>query len=370
MKRRVARGSMVGWTTAMAVLMGAGCGDDATPGDLADVADALDATDTNTAPDTTGDTTTEDASTDPDGTRYPLAPSVGFAAGGFETNLAAAFDGDTDQTAAQSAQASIYENIEAPPRLFKEFDCEMHLRRAEVHPPSDSFLLYHATNYAQGGTGKVNLVGRRADSSYWYPIATKAFAKTGAVVFAPDELPNLGDYIAYGVTFTSDEPLIGTLQVAEVSLFGYCAGPTQTIAWSSTPWLCTGVECVAATNPGGTETRTVTCARSSGGDALEAMCEGDKPASEGGTCALACAYALKYVGMKPFTYDQSSGWLHEGNVERRAGPLPHEVAFGTTVDAIEGKPCSIETTNPATYFVGISCTVEGDTTNYCAFRCE
>lgn len=368
MTRRVWRDSVAGWMTATAVLVGAGCGDDATPGgsDAADTFGA-DAADTNT----TADTNTEsDTSSDPEGTRYPIATTVGFKAGNFETNAAAAFDGNVDQTAAQSAQTPIFENIEELPLLFKEFDCELRLRRLEVHPPSDSSLLYHATNYPQGGTGKVNIVGRYADNTFWYTVATKSYAATGSVVFLPEDINTANEYVAYGVTFTSDEPLAGTLQVAEVSLYGYCAGPTQAIAWSTTPWLCTGVECVAASNPGGKQTRTVTCARDSGGTALESMCSGEKPVAEGESCALACGYTLEYVGMKPFTYDNGSGWLHEGNAERRAGPLPSDVNFGKTVAEIEGKPCSIETTNPATYFLGISCTVEGDTTNYCAFRCK
>ncbi|MFW6067603.1 MAG: hypothetical protein ACOC97_04635 [Myxococcota bacterium] len=51
----------------------------------------------------------------------------------------------------------------------------------------------------------------------------------------------------------------------------------------------------------------------------------------------------------------------------RAGPLPSSVEFGTGVEAIEGNPCSVLTTNPETYFVGISCS--GTDASYCAFQC-
>jgi len=79
------------------------------------------------------------------------------------------------------------------------------------------------------------------------------------------------------------------------------------------------------------------------------------------------------VGPRPFTYSNDSGWLHEGRAGHRAGPLPHGVTHGATVEAIEGKPCSVLSENPETYFVGISCAEEveeGEETLYCGFRCE
>ena len=379
----------------MAVLFGGGCGDDATSGDTtgqdaaasevsqpdaevsqpdaevsqpdAEVTQPEDSTES----DASDSTSPSDATPDPEGTRYPIASSVGVVDGTFETNLSAAFDGQTDQTAAASAETPIFENIDDAPLLYREFNCELRLRRVEVHPPSDSYFLHDPTNYPQGGAGTVTVVGRRADIDYWYTIATKSYGTDGPVIFGPDDVNNASDYVAYGVTFTSAEPLVGTVQVAEVALFGYCATPDHTIAWSTTEWLCTGVECVTASNAGGTQTRAVTCARDTGGYANSAMCAGDEPLSEGEGCSLECSHELVYVGARPFTYDNGSGWLHEGLVTRRAGPLPSEVSFGTTVAAIEGKPCSIPTVTPNTYFVGLSCLEElGSETQYCAFRCE
>ena len=377
MKRRM-------WGTlgsAVVMVALAGCGDDTTPGNTSDAADTTGTNDsstpdsvdpTDTAPDTANDTG-GDTSPDPDGTRYPIAAATGVIDGTFDERGNAAFDGQKDQTASSSASTEVYENIEEPPLLYKEFDCETRLRRVEIHPPSDSPLLYHPTNYPTGGNGTVTVVGRRADSNFWYQLSTRPFSSSDPVVFTPEDLQNASEYVAYGVRFTKDEPLIGTLQVAEVEFFGYCAGPTHEIAWQATPWLCQDVECVAASNPGGIERRTVTCARDAGGYAHDAFCEGEKPAIEGESCALACANSLVYVGPRPFTYDNGSGWLHEGAIDRRAGPLPSEVEFGKTVDDITGKPCSIPTTDARTYFVAISCVesqVEGEETQYCAFRCE
>lgn len=348
-----------------------GCGADATDGtsdttatDTAQTAD--NGTDTNTAPEV-------EVQSDPDGTRYPIAPGTGVIDGTFTKRPEAAFDGDRDQTAENASTTDLYDNLDNTPLLYKEFDCETALRRVEVHPSTEGHLLYHATNYPNGGTGTVTVVGRRADIDYWYTVASKPFAATGPVVFGPEDLGEVSDYVAYGVTFDKDEPLGGELRVAELALFGYCAAPNDTIAWQATDWLCTGVECVSETNEGGLETRTVTCARESGGFAHPDLCEGDAPASEGETCSLACPHSLVYIGPRGFTYDHGSGWLHEGRPGFRAGPLPSEVEFATTVDAIAGKPCSVLTTDARVFFVAISCVeslAAGEETLYCAFRCE
>jgi len=353
----------------------AACGSDTTPGGATDTTpnDVGGDNGVDTSPPDQDTGSGADVASDPDGTRYPIAAATGVGDGTFETRKEAAFDGVVDQPTASSATTEIYENIEAPPLLYKEFDCETRLRRIEVHPPTGGHLLHHPTNYPDGGTGTVEVVGRRADSEFWNTLASKPYAATGPVVFGPDELANAGDYVAYGVRFTKDEPLIGNLNVAEVALFGYCAGPSHTIAWETTDWLCVGVECVAASNPGGLQERTVTCARDAGGFAHPDFCEGEAPASEGEACNLECPYSLVYIGPRAFTYEHSSGWLHEGNPERRAGPLPSEVEFGTTVDAIAGKPCSVLTEDARAFFVGISCVesqAEGEETLYCAFRCE
>ena len=353
------------WGQVLMVVVWGGCGAEATPGIEGDVPET-------SRPDGTPDSASPDIPdivADDDGTRYPIPTTSGVVDGTFETDVAAAFDGDL----VSLATTSIYENLSQPPLLYKEFDCETRLRRLEVHPPSHGHLLYHATNFPQGTTGTATVVGRRADSTHWYNVASKPFVASGSVVFLPEELGQASQYVAYGVTFAKDEPLIADVQVAEVTFFGYCASPTHQIAWSTTDWLCTGVECVAASNVGGLEKRTVTCARDAGGTAHPDLCEGAAPPSEGESCSLECGYELVYVGPRAFTYSDGSGWLHEGRPGQRAGPLPSDVEFGQNVDAIAGKPCSVLTTNAAAYFVGISCVesqVEGEETLYCAFRCE
>ncbi|RDV37612.1 hypothetical protein DV096_14000 [Bradymonadaceae bacterium TMQ3] len=314
-----------------------------------------------------------DPEPDPDGTLYPLGPEVGVVDGRFDERLEAAFDGQIDQGVDASAITPIYEDLDDDPLLYKEFRCETRLRRLEVHAPEDGFFMYDATNFPEGGSGTVQVVGRRANSTHWHDVASKAFDAQSPVVFTPEELSNARNFVAYGVTFSSESPLVGEVQVAEVSLFGYCASPEHEIAWETTDWRCAGVECVEETNVGGTESRMVTCARDAGGFAHPDLCEGEEPASQGESCELSCPYTLTHIGPRPFDYDNESGWLHEGNAERRAGPLPSSVEFGTTVEAIEGKPCSILTENPLAYFVGMSCRVpveEGEEALYCAFRCE
>ena len=367
--------SLRGIGGAVLVVVMTACGSDSTPGG------ATDATDSGGGGDSGIDTSEQGADTapevevesDPEGTKYPIAAATGVTDGTFTTRPEAAFDGMVDQANASSATTEIYENLDEDPLLYREFDCETRLRRVEVHPPTEGHLLHHPTNYPEGSTGTVEVVGRRADIDYWYTIMSKPFAASGPVIFGPDELGNAANYVAYGVRFTKDEPLIGNLHVAELALFGYCAGPTHTIAWETTDWLCTGVECVAASNQGGQQERTVTCARDAGGYAHPDFCEGEEPASEGEACSLECPHTLRYIGPRGFTYDNGSGWLHEGGPAFRAGPLPSEVEFGTTVDAIAGKPCSIPTQDARTFFVGISCVesqAEGEETLYCAFRCE
>lgn len=377
---RASRGLLRTWAGAALAVAMVGCGSDASDGasdtTTTDTAQPSDnGTDTSSAGDTSNEDTAPEVevAADPDGTKYPIAATTGVIDGTFTNRPAAAFDGERDQAAASASTTDLYDNLDNTPLLYKEFDCETALRRVEVHPSTEGHLLYHATNYPNGGTGTVTVVGRRADIDYWYTVATKPFAATGPVVFGPEDLGNVGNYVAYGVTFAKDEPLGGELRVAEVALFGYCAGPPQAIAWQTTDWLCTGVECASATNEGGLEERTVTCARSSGGYAHPDLCDGEAPADEGETCSLACPYSLTYIGPRGFTYDHGSGWLHEGWVDRRAGPLPSDVEFGTTVEAIAGKPCSVLTTDARAFFVGISCVesqAEGEETLYCAFRCE
>lgn len=292
----------------------------------------------------------------------------GIDDGSFESNMAAAFDGVIEQTAAESARTPIYRNLDDEPLLYREYRCELALQRVEVHPPSDGYFLHDANNYPTGGTGTVELVGRRADSTSWSRLRSRPFGTSGPVVFDAETIGNRSDYVAYGVRFVSDQPQMGTLHVAEVVLQGYCASPVAEIAWTTGDWLCHDVECAAASNPGGTSRRSVSCSRSTGGSAHEALCTEEKPIAVDGSCALSCPHTLRYIGPRAFTYDNGSGWLHEGNVSRRAGPLPQAVENGATRAAIEGKPCSIPTTTADTYFVGISCN-EADGL-YCAFRCE
>lgn len=288
--------------------------------------------------------------------------------GSFESSMEAAFDGVVDQTSAQSATTPIYQNLDDEPLLFREYRCEVALQRVEVHPPSDGYFLHDANNYPTGGTGTVELVGRRASSSSWSRLRSLPFGTSGPVVFDAETIGNRSDYVAYGVRFVSDQPQMGTLRVAEVVFQGYCASPVAEIAWTTGDWLCHDVECTAANNPGGTSRRSVSCTRSTGGTAHEALCTEEKPTAVDGACALSCPHTLRYIGARDFTYDNGSGWLHEGRVGHRAGPLPSAVENGATRSAIEGKPCSVPTANAGTYFVGMSCREENSL--YCAFRCE
>lgn len=359
---------MHGLMGAAMLALSVGCGSDTTSGGATDTAHGGD-----TSPSEEDTDSGVEVASDPDGTRYPIAASTGVIDGTFETRPEAAFDGEVEQAADLVAVTDIFENLEEAPLLYKELGCETRLRRVEVHPPTEGHLLYHATNYPNGGTGTVTVVGRRADIDFWYTVASKPFAATGPVVFGPEELGDVSDYVAYGVQFGKDDPLAGELRVAEVALFGYCASPEHTIAWQMSDWICSDVECVAVPNPGGLERRTVTCARDSGGFAHPDLCEGDEPAREGESCTLECPHTLRYIGPRGFTYDNGSGWLHEGRPGFRAGPLPNEVDFAISVDAIEGKPCSVLTADERTFFLAISCVEaqpEGEEVQYCAFRCE
>lgn len=319
------------------------------------------------------DQTTPDAARADGGPTAPSNDTIPtYANGTFETQLEAAFDGVTDQTASQAARAALYENLDEPPLLFREYGCERTLTSLVVHPPSDGPFLHDPTHYPNGGLGTVTVVGRRAGSSSWTKLLQLPFdPDSGPIAFDPVELAKSTTYVAYGVRFASDQPQPSTIRVAEVEMTGYCAGPTAQIEWSTSDWVCSGVECLAESNPGGVLRRSVACARSTGGTASEAMCAGEKPAASGDTCTLSCAHHLVYIGARPFTYDNGSGWLHEGGPTQRTGPLPHAVEHGTTRQAIEGKPCSIRTENPSAYFVGISCQEPSDAgAMYCAFRCE
>jgi hypothetical protein len=304
---------------------------------------------------------------DPDGTAFPLA-GVGFASGAFVDRLEAAFDGVTDQATAASASTPIYLNLQERPLLFREFDCELALRRVVVHAPTDAGFLTGAEGATN--TGTVHVVGRRPDNTSMQTISSLPISagNDAEIVFDLAQLGAPTTFVAYGVLFEADDPRVGTVQVAEVELFGFCAAPSATISWQATPFICSDVDCTAAENPGGIERRTVTCARTTGGTANEAMCEGEKPNNVGDVCALNCPYALTFVGLRDFSYNNGSGWLHEGNATQRAGPLPSAVEFGTSVEVIEGQPCSIQTTDPLTSFSAISCQPDGAL--YCAFRCE
>ncbi|RAL20683.1 hypothetical protein DL240_15305 [Lujinxingia litoralis] len=315
----------------------------------------------------------EDADAGDEDSEFLLGPEVGVSDGTFDTRLSAAFDGVVSQPPSESAWTAIYENLDKEPLLYKEFRCEMRLQGVEVHPPTDSFLLYDEVSFPQGGSGQAVLVGRKAASSFWYTLATRPFEAQGPVVFSPEELPTASDYVAYGVIFEADSPLVARVQVAEVRFWGYCASPEHEIAWHTTPWQCTGVVCEDTVNPGGTGERQVRCQRDTGDRAHPDFCEEEMPATTGQSCVLSCPYELVYVGARPFTYDNQSGWLHEGISSSRTGPLPGSVSQATTREEIEGKPCSVLAEDPLAYFVGLRCreeTPEGEAQLYCAFRCE
>lgn len=308
-----------------------------------------------------------------DGTRYPVPPTTGVVDGTFVERLGAAFDGVDSQTAAESAVTPLFEGEAEEFLLYREFSCPMRLQRVEVIPPSDGPFVFDETYYPNGGSGELRIVGRRPWSTYWDTITTVPYTADSPIVVLPEALTNATDYAGFGIMFDSSEPVPGQIRVAEIKMFGFCTGPEWTIEWDVPEFVCSGVECVSESNPGGTQQRDVRCLRDDDSEANEQFCAVPKPAETGEACELQCPHELVYVGPRAFTYDNDSGWLHEGSDNFRAGPLPSEIEYGTTVDAIEGAPCSVLTTNPAAVFMAISCVEssgEGIETTYCSFRCE
>jgi hypothetical protein len=374
MSQSMVRSSLVCFTLAGLLVA---CGSDDSSDSVADGGSG------NNTPDSGGGTPsndTGDGTPDPgldsgepdDGTRYPVAPGTGVVDGTFTDRLAAAFDGDEDQTVAESAVTPLFEGEPEEFLLYREFNCLTRLQRLEIVAPSDGPFVYDEQYYPNGGTGELRIVGRRTYSSFWETIATVPYGTEPRITVLPEALQSASEYVGYGIVFDSSEPVPGQIRVAEVKMYGFCTGPEFTIAWDVPEFQCEGVECVTDENPGGTQRRDVRCLRDDDTEANEQFCPSPMPAEEGDACALACPYELKFIGYREFTYDNESGWLHEGLTTRRAGPLPSETSFGATVEAVEGKPCSVLTTNPLSSFMAISCleTPAGDVTRYCSFRCE
>ncbi|MFW6067602.1 MAG: hypothetical protein ACOC97_04630 [Myxococcota bacterium] len=356
--------ALLGLGIAVAVAM-AGCGSDG------EVAHDGGGTPDGRAPDTgTPDTGTPDGGqlgsiTDPD-----RSASVGGFAADEGGEPEAAYDGIIDQGAADSDSETV-EYGDGSPMLAREWRCMVRLERVAVHGPSDGPL------FEGGETGRVLLFGYELEEADWTLLAEKPVggeSPSVPIIFDESDLPAVA-FRGHGVAFVPDEPVTdgGTVEsetavrIAEVIFHGECVGEESVLEWTVGEWECHGVECVEVENDGGVPRRTVRCERDRTWPAAEALCPSPKPATEGESCTLECPYELIYVGDRSFTYSNGSGWLHEGGVGHRAGPLPTTTTHGSTVEAIEGKPCSILTTNPLTYFAGISCSPEQGI--YCAFQC-
>lgn len=297
-----------------------------------------------------------------------IAADAGVVIGSFTSQAAAAFDDEVSQTGEEGAWTALFDADEADIYIGKEWRGPTRVRRVEVFAPSDGAFFADPQNYPDGGAGKVHLLGQKAGDAQWTIIASEPFAASNGsepvVIDARFAKGNSG-FVKHAVGFTADAGLVGLVRVAEVVFFGETVG-ISSIEWDAGAWVCSGVECVESENDGVLK-RTVQCLRDGTHKASEALCPSEKPDTEGESCGLSCPYELVFIGYRPFGYQDSSGWLHEGRLDRRAGPLPSSTSFGTTVDDIEGKPCSILTSNPKTYFVGISCTQSPD---YCAFQCR
>lgn len=308
---------------------------------------------------------------DPDGTLYPLNDASKFIQGTFERKDAA-FDGILEQSAEEAASLSLQDHFLNDRILGTEWNCEMRMRRVHIHAPTDSPFL--TTNDSlQGKPGSVHLVGKNDGLiNSWRNLTSKSFsAEDTEIIFTPEDLAGIPTQVAIGIAFDQDEN--ASANVAEIELFGYCTTPELPFTWSASEWSCNTACHVPGDNPGELS-RYVSCKRGNGNSADNYVCEAQepKPATTGGPCQLSCAYTLKFIGYRDFTYDNGSGWLHE--TSRRAGPLPYEVQRGKTPEEIQGKPCSLLTPadEPDRFFVGISCK-NPDTDSedrYCAFRCE
>lgn len=302
-------------------------------------------------------------------TDHDQSVNVGDFATDGPDNPDAPFDTIVTQAAAISGREDVSHGSTTE-YLAREWKCYVPIQRIEVHGPSDGPF------FSGGETGEVVVYGLELDHREWIEIARKPItvgSPSAPVVFEQSDLPSTA-YVGHAVALIADAPIIDggavpgstTARVAEVIFQGDCSGAESVFAWDVSDWECP-VQCVAAMNPG-TEERSVRCRRDSTDAANEAFCPSPKPDEIGGACSYDCPYVLSYIGDRDFTYSNGSGWLHEGNQTRRAGDLPHDVEHGSTVGEIEGQPCAILTTDPLTYFTGISCD-EPAAGDYCAFQC-
>ncbi len=355
---------------------------DTNPGTTAD-------TNTNTSPDTSTspDTATAtDTNTDPgedlDGTKYPIPGSSGFIHGAFERKEAA-FDGISQQTTNESARISLLVGARKDFLIGTEWDCAMRVRRIDIIAPINTpFISNTNSQTLQGKPGTVFLMGKpQGASNTWKEIASKQVtADSSTITFLPDELAHLTPQIALGVAF--DQDVSGRAHIAEIQSYGYCTTTPTPIQWQPSEWWCSA-QCQQPQANAGEHTRRVTCQRDNQHPTDEVICTAKqpKPTTVGGPCQLNCPHSLKFIGYRTFTYSNGSGWLHEGNpgsASIRVGPVPSAVQHGTTLEAIQGKPCSVLTpaSEPERYFLGISCTQKDGNgapitpISYCAFRCE
>lgn len=282
-------------------------------------------------------------------------------------NSEAAFDGDTTQSAGDSAQVSRLLIFDKSPLLYREFECAVTMHRVKVYAPTPGyFMALPDGGPSDAGTGKMTLVGRKADGD-WEVVATQDLGSTSPVVFDEVALASASTaFVAYGVSI---EPgtfdATSTLRVAEIEMWAECTGAPSVLTWSTTPWICDAV-CVTATNPG-TLRRTTYCTRGDGGTAAaDGLCDSSaKPALAGAGCEVKCPYTLSYIGARDFT--ASADWLHTGSVSSGVGPLPDSVSLADNKSAITGKRCSIKTPASGAYYTAFFCSEPNNL--WCAFKC-
>ncbi len=249
--------------------------------------------------------------------------------------------------------------------LGKEWPCPMRIQHIVLEGPEGGSFL-SSPDGPEAGEIEVRALPANGDNAITLmsvDISDESPSEPIHIDLRDDDLA--GPFIGHRLHFDTDGPFQTTLQITGMRFYGECMGPESVFEWETGDWQCTDAVCDEVENDG-TLTRDVTCWRDGELPASHGLCPLPAPADEDGECTFECPFELSFIGYRPFTYANDSGWLHEGNLTRRAGPLPSSTSFGNDPESNDGRPCSIETTQDLTYFVGISCTADGD---YCAFRC-
>lgn len=280
------------------------------------------------------------------------------------TRPEAAFDGNADQSVAEGADGAQSAGPIGPAALGQDWNCAATLQGLTVVGPTDGPIF-------NVGSGTIAVYGRRAGVDRPTLLATQDI----------EESPEGGTVVVFeGSDFTTTEPFTrhtvwfsgatNRVRVAEIIMDAECSDGGDVFAWQITPGRCIA-RCEERENRGQLQGQQSECLRNGEHPALEEHC-GERPPEDGGACILECPYDLSYIGPRTFTYDNGSGWLHEGVSLGRAGPLPLPVANADSREAIEGRPCSIETIDPETYFTAVNCIegMMGPDALHCAFRCE